>query len=219
MLVGLALCLQLNLIASSTIDFKYNSEAFCDVVRHNNNFDGSLEKQFIFDCARLMSIITDTVYSLDDMVRTMSDAVTPLQQSVIINKHIVNLTVIRKSLLRIKNKYQLSSQLSKIFDLYRNNLDVYYYTLNPSYESYLLKLCNVSLKNSMHTSMYATGSLLPLWLSICCFHEILEVKNSSHRQAAYFAAPSSVAVSGYLLYCAYNKVNDPEYEYELLSAK
>ena len=54
-------------MAFSTDNFKHDSQAFCDVIHHNNSLDRSLDKQFVFDCAKLMSLIKDMINSLDDI--------------------------------------------------------------------------------------------------------------------------------------------------------
>lgn len=236
LLVGLLLSLQLNLGAASADNFKHDSYAFCDVLYYNNSLDTSLNRQFVFDCAKLISVAKGMMSSLDDiaMIQITSGVSYNLEQQAIINKHILDLNIIRKHLLRIKNKHQISSQLSSIFDDYRNSIDAHYYELNPSYESYLLKQCNVSLKNTKYISMYAAGSLVSGLFSATTAANCIGSAHANDFEARHGQTPryslvhfngllatsvASLTIGSLLAYCAYKKINDPEYEFELLAIK
>ena len=213
LMIGFFLSLQLNLMAVSAGNLKHNSNAFCDVLHYNNNANNLLDQQLLFDSAKLASLIKDMVASIDDiaMIQQVHGTALNLEQNEIVNKHIESLNLIRKKLLHIQNKYQLPLALQKTFNFYRNSMDAHYYQLNPSYESYVLKQCNVSMKETQHAVLYTAGSLL-------AFSYSASVAGPKVQNNPIIAASSIIActVAAYSGYCAYKSIHNPSYEFDLI---
>lgn len=214
LMIGFFLSLHLNLGAVSAGNFKHNSNAFCDVLHYNNNANNLLNQQLLFDSAKLVSLIKDMVASIDDiaMIQQTHGTMLNLEQNEIVNKHIESLNLIRKKLLHIQNKYQLPLALQKTFNFYRNSMDAHYYQLNPSYESYMLKQCNVSLKETQDAVLYTAGSLVSTHFfgkSILGFDEYLDSTRMTIGGAAGLTAV-------YLGYCACKSIHNPLYQYDLI---
>ncbi len=200
--------------------FKLESTVFCDILNYNNKVDNSLDKNFLMKASKLIAAIQDMIQSIDEIavIQKSSDTTLNLEQHIIINKHIMNLNVIRNMIMQIRNNEQLSNALCKIFDVYRNSIDFHYYQLHPSYESYLLQQYNVSLKESMQSAACATGSFFASTVSLVAFGHYTRSIDSSSSFLAILAAMTS-SLGAYLAYCAYMKIHNPSYEFDLIPGK
>lgn len=213
---------ELNLTAISADVFKQDSIQFCDILNCNNNLDDSLPKPFLAESSRLMVVIQDMLPSLDDIAKIQERTGTQLnlEQNVIINKHIINLNVIRKMLMHIKNKHPLSNALHKTFDFYRNSMDTHYYELNPSYESYLLQRYNMSIKETNYTILYTLVGLPFVMNSLVGGYKIFDCYNKVSKSvicdATVVLTTGYAMIGAFLMNRAYMSVNNPEYEFELI---